>query len=232
MTRDQQEVRAFWEARYGEHDQIWTGAANRTLTDVVTELGIDPRTSQHPPRALDLGCGEGADALWLTEAGWQVTGVDVSATALVRAAEAGRSRGVPDAMITWQQLDLATDFPQGSYDLIAASFLASPVHLPRSAVLQRASQAVALGGVLVIVSHAAGPRGSHHHDHQHAETPVQRGHDHLDLPSPAEELAMLALDDEQWTVLLAEVRERSAIGPDGDPTIVGDTVVVVRRRAG
>lgn len=228
MTRDQQEVRAFWEARYGERDQIWSGAANRTLMNVVTGLGIDPRTSQEPPRALDLGCGEGADALWLAEAGWQVTWVDVSTTALARAADAGRSRGVPDAMITWQQVDLAVDFPEGSYDLVTASFLASPVHLPRSAVLQRAARAVTSGGVLVVVSHAAGPQGLPHHDHQHEE--VVGEHDHLDLSSPAPELTMLDLD-EQWTVLVAEVRDRSVIGPDGDSATLRDTVVVARRTA-
>lgn len=76
-----------WNERYATHgDGLWSGRANGVL---VAELAGSP-----PGRALDVGCGEGADAIWLAAAGWQVTGVDVSDVALERAAAAAGDAGV------------------------------------------------------------------------------------------------------------------------------------------
>ncbi|WP_231999672.1 bifunctional 2-polyprenyl-6-hydroxyphenol methylase/3-demethylubiquinol 3-O-methyltransferase UbiG, partial [Mycobacterium sp. 1245852.3] len=70
----------FWEERYRSAERVWSGRVNPRLAEVTADLPVG--------RALDLGCGEGADALWLAERGWQVVAVDVSATALRRATEA------------------------------------------------------------------------------------------------------------------------------------------------
>jgi SAM-dependent methyltransferase len=126
----------FWDERYGESDRIWSGRVNPILEREASRLA--------PGTALDLGCGEGADAIWLATAGWQVTGVDISRTALDRARVHASAAGVSDRIV-WEQHNLASSFPVGSFDLVSAQFLHSPVELPRGEVLRTAAAAVAPG---------------------------------------------------------------------------------------
>ncbi|MFK0195933.1 FAD-dependent oxidoreductase [Kitasatospora sp. NPDC090308] len=177
----------FWEKRYGESGQIWSGRPNASLTVQATGLA--------PGRALDLGCGEGGDAIWLAERGWQVTAVDISRVALERAAARAAVAGVADR-IDWQRVDLAHAFPSGAYDLVSAQFLHSPAEFPRDRVLRRAAAAVAPGGTLLITSHAAPPA---RHDDPHPD---------LHLPTPEEMLAALQPAPGEWTVELAEEHAR------------------------
>ena len=200
----------FWDARYGERSQFWSGRVNQSLADVAA--GLTPGT------ALDLGCGEGGDSIWLAESGWTVTGVDVSATALARARDAAASRGIDAGRVRWEQIDLTEGFVSGSFDLVSACFLASPIHLPRPRILQRAAAGVAAGGTLLVVSHAAPPPWARHH------------HGPADFPTPAEELDALALDAGAWDIDTAEVKTRNGTGPDGEHAQLSDTVVVARRR--
>ena len=193
----------FWEQRYGQSDQVWSGRPNVQLVEVVGEL---PSGS-----ALDLGCGEGGDAVWLASKGWRVTGVDISQTALDRASAAANGL---DLAIDFQRHDLAVAFPEGSYDLVSAQFLQTPLEFPRAAVLQSAARAVAPGGLLLIVEHAAMPPWSAHH--------------HEQLPTAAETLASLELDPALWTVLRADSPERAVIHDDETAT-VADNVIAVRR---
>src|SRR5690625_2504728 len=86
MSDPTEEPRAFWEQFYGEKDRTWSGRVNPRLVEEAGELT--------PGRALDLGCGEGADAVWLAERGWQVVAVDISATALQRARDLADDRNV------------------------------------------------------------------------------------------------------------------------------------------
>ncbi|MGM0930092.1 MAG: class I SAM-dependent methyltransferase [Actinomycetota bacterium] len=205
------DARTFWDARYGERPRIWSGAVNQVLADTAPGLT--------PGRALDLGCGEGGDSVWLAERGWQVTGVDVSATAMERARALSESRGLGAEQISWQQIDLSADFPAGEFELVSACFLASPIQLPRAAILQRAAAAVAPGGTLLVVSHAGAPPWAGR----------SGGHRHF-FPTPEEELAALDLQDDVWDIRCAEVRSREATGPDGEPGLLKDTVVIARRR--
>ena len=98
------ETKAHWEEHYGERDRVWSGRVNVQFADVAADLP--------PGRALDLGCGEGADSVWLAERGWNVVAVDISETALGRAREAASSRGVSDR-IEFVALDLSDGFPDG-----------------------------------------------------------------------------------------------------------------------
>jgi len=124
----------FWEGHYRAHEQLWSGGANPVLVDVAGALP--------PGTALDLGCGEGGDAIWLAGRGWRVTAVDVSATALDRAATHAATAGV-EARIDFQRHDLAQTFPAGAFDLVSAQYLQSPVEFPRDRVLHAAAQTVA-----------------------------------------------------------------------------------------
>ncbi|HLS65053.1 MAG TPA: class I SAM-dependent methyltransferase, partial [Ruania sp.] len=114
----------YWEERYSGAEPVWSGRVNTQLATLAADLP--------PGRALDLGCGEGADAIWLAERGWQTTGVDIAATALDRAARAAAERGLDPDLVRWVQADLATWTPDGDYDLVSASFLQSPLDFPRA----------------------------------------------------------------------------------------------------
>ncbi|MFJ1793005.1 FAD-dependent oxidoreductase [Kitasatospora griseola] len=239
-TRLAVEAVDFWENRYGESEQIWSGRPNAALTHEVADLA--------PGHALDLGCGEGGDAIWLAQQGWQVTAVDISQVALDRAAARAAVEGVADR-ISWQRTDLANAFPTGSYDLVSAQFLHSPAEFPRERVLRRAADAVAPGGTLLIVSHAVAParfnEAQDHHD-QHGNgngneaghgNGHQHGHGHhaMNFPTPAEVLDSLRLTPGAWTVERAEEHPRHdhpdhpVADPDARPH--RDSTVRLRRNA-
>ncbi len=205
----------FWEQRYAGSDKVWSGRANQALVDVASALT--------PGRALDLGCGEGGDAVWLAQHGWQVTGVDISPSAIARARAAADTLGLGQDRIHFVVTDLDADAhpltDAASFDLVTACFLQSPVALSRELILRRSADRVTAGGHLLIVSHAAPPPWSSL-AHRHPEG----------MPQPADELAALDLPSELWAVELAEVRERPATGPGGEHAVLEDGVVLVRRR--
>jgi trans-aconitate methyltransferase len=197
-----------WEFRYQEQPQRWSGRPNATLVDVVAPLA--------PGRAVDLGSGEGADAIWLARQGWTVLGVDISPTAVTRARGAAVEAGV-DGHATFEAHDLSTWEPEGEIDLVTASFFHSREDLPRTEILRRVAGHVARGGHLAIVSHAAPPPWS---EHAH--------HDELLLDADGE-VAALDLGDD-WEVVLAEHRERAGTSPTGESAHLEDVAVLLRRR--
>jgi SAM-dependent methyltransferase len=170
-----------------------------------------------PGRALDLGAGEGADAVWLAHRGWRVTAVDVSQVALDRGAAEAELEGVAER-IQWQRHNLVETFPDGQYDLVSAQYFHAPsADFPRREILARSAAAVAPGGVLLIVGHATFPAW--------LENPPN-----LVLPLAAEVVADLALPGSEWELLRAEEFERDAPGPDGQPGTRSDNTVLLRRR--
>lgn len=201
----------FWEERYAGPDRVWSGRVNQVLADVASSLA--------PGRALDLGCGEGADAIWLARRGWTVTGIDISPSAVRHAAEAARAEGIPEDRIAFVAGDLGTLGAEGRYDLVTASFLQSPVVLPRTRILRAAAGCVSSGGHLLITSHASGPPWGHR-----AEGPGPQ------FVTPAEDLDALALDPEEWTIRVAQLRPRQILDPHGSPASIDDSVVLVQRR--
>jgi thioredoxin reductase/SAM-dependent methyltransferase len=137
---------ADWDHRY-QGDQMWSGNPNGTLVDETSGLA--------PGRALDVGAGEGGDALWLAEQGWRVTASDVSERALARvAAEAGR-RGAP---VECHHADAnALDaFEAGAFDLVSASYASIP-RTPDDRAVHNLVNAVAPGGTLLVVGHDLEP---------------------------------------------------------------------------
>jgi SAM-dependent methyltransferase len=140
---EQFDSEAAWDRRYSELDQVWSGHPNAALVSEVTGLA--------PGRALDVGCGEGADAVWLAGQGWDVTALDLSQVALRRAARHAEEAG---ARVQWVHAGLL-DAPlaAGAFDLVSAQYPA----LPRTAghdAERKLLAAVAPGGLLVVVHHA------------------------------------------------------------------------------
>ena len=208
MDAELEDAQQFWDQRYGQSDRVWSGRANPRLIEVASTLT--------PGRALDLGCGEGADALWLAAHGWQVVAVDVSPVALQRAAATARERNLLDC-IDFRHLDLPNEFPEETFDLVSAQYLHSPARLDRDAVLRSAADSLVSGGVLLIVDHEAGPPWSPHGGEK--------------LPGTAEVLASLKLDESRWQQVRVETVDRELTGPDGQTATVGDNVIALRRIA-
>ncbi|OEU96171.1 SAM-dependent methyltransferase [Streptomyces oceani] len=201
-----------WDARYSENERMWSGNPNDELVREAADLP--------PGRALDLGCGEGADTIWLAQRGWRVTGTDISRVALDRAAEHVAEAGVTERVeLRWD--DLGETFPSGPFDLISAQFLHSRGELPRERILRTATEKVAPDGVLLIVGHADWPSFV-------TERPTHEVH----FPTTEEVLAELKLPDGEWEVLRCAEYERPQTSPDGEPCTRKDNTVMVRRISG
>ncbi|GIF14466.1 methyltransferase domain-containing protein [Actinoplanes teichomyceticus] len=198
-----------WEQRYRAKSSIWSGRPNSQLVTEAAGLSAG--------RALDVGCGEGADAVWLAERGWEVTAVDISSVALQRAAEHAAAAGLA-GRIAFTQADLRADPPAArSYDLVSAHFM----HLDEPArreLYARLADAVRPGGTLLIVGH---------HPDDLADS-THRMH-FPDMMFTAEQVAA-DLDPAGWEVLTAVKRPRRATLPDGRDGTVHDAVLVARRR--
>ncbi|MFV0316596.1 MAG: class I SAM-dependent methyltransferase [Microthrixaceae bacterium] len=197
-----------WNERYAEREQRWSGEPNGALVAEVADLSAGS--------ALDVGCGEGADAIWLARQGWQVTGIDISSVAIERAEQAAESAGVE---ATWIAGDLVDGLPEGStYDLVAMSYPALPSSSADRSVAALLS-AVAPGGMLLVVGHDM--FGSEH-ARKHAE---ERGFDPADYIQPRD-IAPRLVDG--WEIEVDEVRPRQT--PSGfDGPDIDDVVLRARR---
>jgi thioredoxin reductase/2-polyprenyl-3-methyl-5-hydroxy-6-metoxy-1,4-benzoquinol methylase len=197
-----------WEERYRGKNAIWSGRPNPVL---VTEV-----STTTAGRALDVGCGEGADAVWLARRGWEVTAVDISTVALERAAGHAAEAGVAEK-ITFRHADLQKDPAGDGYDLVSAHFMHLPPE-PRRELYTRLAAAVAPGGTLLVVGH-------HPSD---LATFVGRMH-FPDMLFTAEEIAAL-LPADGWKVVTAEARPRPGTDPEGRAITIHDAVLVAQRR--
>jgi thioredoxin reductase/SAM-dependent methyltransferase len=137
---------ADWDHRYSG-EQMWSGNPNGTLVNETR--GLDPG------RALDVGAGEGGDALWLAEQGWSVIANDISQRGLARVAAEAERRGTP---VECHHADAnALDaFGAGSFDLVSAQYASIP-RTPDDRGVRNLMNAVAPGGTLLVVSHDLEP---------------------------------------------------------------------------
>ena len=201
---------AFWNGRYLSSSALWSGHPN---PHVMTEAA-----ALVPGEGLDVGCGEGADAIWLAARGWQVTAVDLSSVALERAATRASEAGADVARrIKWLHVDLTDWVPAASsYDLVSAQFL----HLPkdqRELIHRRIGESVAPGGTLLVVGH--------HPSDLHTTAPRPRV---PELLFTASEVAA-SLTPEDWIVVVDEARPRQTLDSDGQATTVHDAVLKAQR---
>lgn len=192
-----------WDRRYSAPDLVWGAGPNRRL---VTEVGGLPIG-----RALDLGAGEGRNALWLASLGWRVTAVDFSPVGIsrLRAMAAERNLGV-DAVVA----DLRRyEPPSDAFDLVILLYLQVPADL-LELVLARASRALAPGGTLLLIGH----------DVENLERGYGGPPDPAVLQSPEQVKAALA---GTLQIEAAERVERQVDTPEG-PRTASDTLVRAR----
>ncbi|TVT23774.1 class I SAM-dependent methyltransferase, partial [Amycolatopsis rhizosphaerae] len=175
----------FWDDRYRSRERLFSGNPNGVLVTEVAGLT--------PGQALDVGCGEGADAIWLARRGWQVTAIDISQTALQRAAATGADLG---GRVAWTRADLAAmPLPAGAFDLVSVQYFPLP-HQPRHIALRGLLDSVAPGGTLLVAAHdpADLPPGN------------DAGFDPGHYYQPGEIAGLL---DGDWKVLFSETRPRT-----------------------
>jgi SAM-dependent methyltransferase len=201
------EQAAEWDARYTERDgAMWSGRPNGRLAAEVAEV--------IPGVALDVGCGEGADAIWLARRGWTVTAIDISDVAIGRAREAAGHAAVE---VEWVCGDaLRTPFPARSFDLVSMQYPALPKAAGDAAV-RALLDTVRPGGLLLAVYHDL--------DEDHRRHMKSRGVDPADYVG-ADDLALLLGDD--FTLELHAVEAR--IDPPPDHRHIADVVLRARRQ--
>ena len=190
-------------------DRLWSGEPNEWLPELAADWT--------PGAALDIGCGEGDDALWLAGRGWEVTGVDLSPTAVGRLRDGARRAGL-DGRVRALVLDVAAEpLPAGPFDLVTSFYVhggPAPGALELESLLADTAARVAPGGRLLAAVHCVNPPW-----HRHGARTYR----------PDELLAALGRACEGWGVELVEERRREAVGPDGAPGHRSDSVLCLRR---
>lgn len=192
-----------WDERYAGPEQVWSGRPNPQLVAEATALT--------PGTALDVGCGEGGDVIWLAEQGWRVTGADFSTNGLERAAGHAAAAGVADRTDWWQVDARSFDAAGRTWDLVTTHYL----HPPEGSIVEvvrRLAAAVAPGGHLLVVGH----------EPSESFTGPKR-----EAMFWAQEVVPGLPDD--FDVLVAEQRERTVVR-DGETFEIGDSVVFAQRR--
>lgn len=196
---------ASWDDRYDGTDSVWSGNPNPQLVTEASKL--------KPGSALDVGCGEGGDVIWLAQQGWHVTGADFSAKGLARAAQHTKEAGVDDRTDWWQVDAREFDAAGRSYDLVTSHFL----HLPDGRMVDavgRFAAAVNPGGHLLVVGHSPAA--------------------HFTQLSESKRRAMFVAEElvaglpDGFVVIVAEQRPRSVVR-DGRTIDIDDSTLLARR---
>lgn len=198
---------AGWEERYGSVTAVWSGRPNASLVTHTAHLT--------PGTALDLGAGEGRDAVWLAERGWDVTAVDFAANALARGRAAAQETGTT---VRWVHADVSTWQSDEQYDLVTSHF----IHLApevRRGFVARAARMVAPGGTLLLVQH----------DALDLAAPIGRPRDPSMFPGANEVRDELLALDAGWLVEVAQSAPRQATTSDGEVITIHDAVLRARR---
>jgi SAM-dependent methyltransferase len=200
---------AFWDERYRLHGAVWSGKPNPHLVSEASDLV--------PGTALDVGSGEGADAIWLAARGWQVSAVEISTVALERAAARAVESG-PDVArrIDWIHADLTRWSPVDSYDLVSVQFMQLP-NPDRDTLFRQLAESVNPGGTLLIVGH-------HPSD---LNTTIPRPPLPELLYTASDVAASLASAD--WDIVVEAARPRPATDPAGNTVTIHDAVLRAHR---
>lgn len=194
----------FWEQLWAKtlHERADKVAQRPPNAHLIAEV-----SNLHPGRALDAGCGHGADALWLAAHGWHVTAVDFSASALAQGKSMAEAAGMEiSERIAWIESDLATwTVPPDQFDLVACLY----VHVagPVDEMVRKMAQGVAIGGTLFMVGHRP-------IDPRTGAPTAAAGQVQVSVES-----AVAALDARRWQFITAEERPRVVAGTGVDAVI-------------
>jgi len=204
---------ADWDHRYGG-DQMWSGNPNGTLVNEISGLTAG--------RALDVGAGEGGDALWLAQQGWSVTASDISQRALDRVAAEAERR---DLRIECHHADANAlgAFETAAFDLVSAQYASIP-RTPDGRGVRNLLNAVAPGGTLLVVGHDLEPLRAPIDTQEHSRPFDPDAYLRLD------DLATALADSPEWEIEVHEKRPRPA-GAAAASHHVDDVVLRARHRA-
>jgi SAM-dependent methyltransferase len=210
----------YWESRWEQahgHAPGTESAPNPYLAREISSLA--------PGTALDAGCGEGAEAIWLATEGWQVTAADISTEALSRASErAAKGRAAPER-VRWVEADLSVWEPGKQFDLVTTHY-AHPA-MPQLAFYERISGWVAPGGTLLIVGHL---HTSETPGHGHSQEQLGHGHNPPEGVSVTAASITVGLDATQWDIVTADEPIRTLTNREGRTVQLDDVVVRATRR--
>lgn len=199
---------AQWDAKYAERELVWSAGPNVFVEQYAADLPVG--------RALDVAGGEGRNALWLADRGWDATVADFSQVALDRAQRIRDERPEKNGSFGVRRVDvLAEPLGDQDHDLVVVAYL-QLAELQRRVALRSAAEAVAPGGHLLVVAHhtdnlADGYGGPQHAMWLYSERDVD--------------------DDLVGTGLVTVVSERAArtVATDDGPRTAWDAVVLARR---
>jgi thioredoxin reductase/SAM-dependent methyltransferase len=201
-----------WDHRYSG-DQLWSGNPNGTLVHEVEDLT--------PGHALDVGAGEGGDALWLAAQGWNVTANDISPRALERVSDEAQRRGL-HVKCHHADANALDTFAPAAFDLVSAQYASIP-RTPDGRGVRNLLGAVAPGGTLLVVSHDLEPmRGSTDPTHAPAFDP--------DAYLRVDDFATALAESPDWSIETHERRLRPA-GAAAASHHIHDVVLRARRTA-
>jgi SAM-dependent methyltransferase len=141
-----------------DREDAWPLMFDKIYVSATPNFSVKPNATlmaaiegRKPGRALDVGMGQGRNALGLAGAGWDVTGFDVSAEGLAVAKAQAAKAGVKITAL--QESSERFDFGTGQWDLIAMIYVPNGVEDP--AYAQRILRALRPGGLVVIESFAS-----------------------------------------------------------------------------
>lgn len=97
-----------WDERYRAADRLWSTTPNKFVAARLADV--------EPGVGLDLASGEGRNAVWLAERGWEMVAVDFSSVAL------DRGRELSDA-VEFIAADVFSWEPNRDFDLILIAYL-------------------------------------------------------------------------------------------------------------
>lgn len=180
----------------------WSGNVNQVVVDELTDL--------QPARALDIGCGEGADAVWLASRGWKVTAVEPSATALNRARGAAELAGVH---VEWLHAELAHADVATPFELVTLCY---PELFANTGAERLVASLVGIGGTLLVATHADV-------DRERAMGHGFKPDDYIAIDS------IRSVLDDAWEIVVDEVRPRHVDGGAGAHHRMDHVMKAIRR---